>query len=82
MREDFTVFILTHGRADRVDTIKTLRKSGYTGPIWLVIDNEDEQRSEYEKLPVTGVYVFDKAEEMKRTDTEDNFANHKLVVYR
>lgn len=81
MREDFTVFILTHGRADRVDTIKTLRKSGYTGPIWLVIDNEDEQRSEYEKLPVTGVYVFDKAEEMKRTDTEDNFANHKLVVY-
>ena len=81
MREDFTVFILTHGRADRVDTIKTLRKSGYTGPIWLVIDNEDEQRPEYEKLPVTGVYVFDKAEEMKRTDTEDNFANHKLVVY-
>lgn len=81
MRNDFTVFILTHGRADRVETIRTLRRSGYTGPIWLIIDDEDDQKEQYEKLPVTGVYVFNKAEEMKRTDTEDNFMNHKLVVY-
>ena len=44
---DFVVFILTHGRADRVITYNALRKSGYTGRIVLVIDNEDTQAREY-----------------------------------
>ena len=42
MRDDFAVMILTHGRADRVYTLKSLRKGGYTGKVYIVIDNEDE----------------------------------------
>jgi hypothetical protein len=38
LRNDFCVFILTHGRADRVYTYKTIRNQGYTGPIYLVIE--------------------------------------------
>lgn len=81
MRNDFAVFILSHGRADRVYTIKTLSTLGYTGKTFLIIDDEDEQRAEYEKLPCDGVYVFSKAEEMEQTDTQDNFRKHGLVVY-
>ncbi len=47
MRNDFAVLILSHGRADRVYTIPTLRKGGYTGKIYIVVDNEDEQQDEY-----------------------------------
>lgn len=47
MRDDFAVMILTHGRADRVYTLKSLRKGGYTGKVYIVIDNEDDQQDEY-----------------------------------
>ncbi len=40
------VLILTHGRADNVVTVKTLRQSGYSGEIYIVIDNTDEQEEE------------------------------------
>lgn len=82
MRKDFAVFILSHGRANNVITIGTLRKIGYTGDIYIIIDNEDNQREIYEKIPdVKGVIVFDKLKEMERTDTADNFKDHRLVVY-
>ena len=45
--EPFCVLILTHGRANNVVTHRTLRKLGYTGPIYLVIDNTDKQKDEY-----------------------------------
>ena len=47
MRDDFAVFILSHGRADRVITYDVLRKQGYTGKIYIIIDNLDNQRDEY-----------------------------------
>ena len=82
MRKDFAVFILSHGRASNVITIKTLRSIGYTGDIYIIIDNEDDQRAEYEMIDdVKDVIVFDKAKEMERTDTADNFKDHRLVVY-
>lgn len=31
----YCVFILSHGRPDRVYTFKALRKHGYTGPIYI-----------------------------------------------
>lgn len=49
MRDDFCVFILTHGRANNVITMDTLKKCGYTGKCYIVIDNEDDQEAEYKK---------------------------------
>lgn len=43
MTNDFCVFILTHGRADNVVTLKTLLADGYTGDWYMVIDDEDDQ---------------------------------------
>jgi thiamine biosynthesis protein ThiI len=52
LRNDFCVFILTHGRADRVYTYKTVRNDGYTGPIYLhIINFTDIQLAIYEKCP-------------------------------
>ena len=35
---NFAVFILTHGRPDNVKTIPTLKKCGYTGNIYFIVD--------------------------------------------
>ena len=77
---DFAVFILSHGRAKNVKTLKALDKSNYDGKTYIICDNEDDQLEEYKKLGKE-VIVFNKIEEMKYTDTEDNFKDHRLVVY-
>jgi hypothetical protein len=77
---NFAVFILSHGRANNVRTLKTLDDGGYTGETIIICDNEDDQIEDYKKIGKK-VIVFDKEEEMKCTDTEDNFKDHRLVVY-
>lgn len=37
MRNDFAVFILTHGRADNVVTVPAIKKAGYTGKIYFIM---------------------------------------------
>lgn len=79
---DFAVFILTHGRADNVVTYNTIRKHGYTGPIYLVCDNEDDQLEEYKaKYGADAVKVFDKQKAYDDTDTMDNFNEHRAIIY-
>ena len=81
MKNKFAVFILSHGRADNLKTLGTLRRQGYTGKIYVILDNEDDQIDEYKKIEDIEVIVFDKLQEMERTDTIDNFRKHKAVVY-
>lgn len=82
MRDDFAALILSHGRADRVYTVNTLRKGGYTGRIVIIIDNEDEQAETYiRRYGQENVVVFDKAEAMKHSDTMDCFAKRNIVLY-
>lgn len=80
--EEFAVLIPTNGRAGNVDTIGTLRKAGYTGEIYFVIDDEDEQGTEYRKLyGEDKVITFCKEEWMSKTDAMDNLKKHAAVVY-
>lgn len=82
MLDDFAVFILTHGRADNVVTYKTIRKHGYTGPIYLICDNEDEQLDEYKATYGSdSVKVFDKQKAYDNADTMDNFNEHRAIIY-
>lgn len=78
--KNFAVFILSHGRANNVKTLKTLDTGNYTGETIIICDNEDDQIKEYKKLSKK-VVVFDKEKAMEYTDTEDNFKDHRLVVY-
>lgn len=81
MREDFTVFILSHGRADNVITWKTLEACGYTGRKYVVIDNEDSEEDKYRKLYGDAVLQFDKKEVEKTFDTFDNRDERRTVVF-
>ncbi len=82
MRNDFAVFILTHGRADNVVTAHALKRGGYTGKTYFIIDDEDEQGDEYRKrYGKENVIVFDKTKAYENTDTMDNFNQHRAIVY-
>jgi len=73
MRDDFCVFILSHGRPDSVKTRDTLKRSGYTGETYIVIDDEDETGDEYRERYGDAVLEFSKDEVAKYTDQYDNF---------
>lgn len=79
--KSFAVFILTHGRANNVITYETLREKGYTGKIYLIIDDEDKQGPEYKKLYGDQVIVFSKKEMDGTFDIGDNFDDRRVVVY-
>lgn len=81
VRSDFAVFILTHGRADRVVTYNALRKCGYTGCIYLLVDDEDKQLDRYKELYGDQVIVFDKQQAIDYTDSGDNFGKRNSVVF-
>ena len=81
MKNKLTVFILTHGRADDVITYKTLRKCNYTGDIYIIIDNEDNQIDRYKEIYGDKVIVFNKLEMSKKFDTADNFNDRRTIVY-
>ena len=81
MKHNFAVFILTHGRANNVITYSTLRKQGYTGKIYLMVDDEDDQIDEYKKNYGNQVIVFNKQQAIDFTDSGDNFKKRNSVVY-
>jgi hypothetical protein len=78
----FVAFIMTHGRADNVKTVHTLRNAGYTGRIVFLIDNEDSQSQKYiENFGSDDVYIFDKKKQAGITDTCDNFGKRNNIVF-
>lgn len=81
MIEDFCVFILTHGRPDNVITYRTLEKCGYTGPVFIIIDNEDKTADRYRENFGEKVIVFDKAAIAQTFDEGDNFGDRRAIVY-
>ena len=80
MRADFCAFILTHGRPNRVKTYDLLRKCGYTGKIFLVVDNEDKTLDEYFEKYGDEVIVFNKRFYAKDNDFVDNFDKQNQVI--
>lgn len=81
MRSDFAVFILSHGRADNVKTIKALHKSCYDGKIYIIIDDEDESEEEYRKNYGDMVIQFCKKDAAKNTDAGINTGQRNAVVF-
>ena len=80
MTEPFAVFILTHGRPDRVTTLNTLRRDNCTGPVYLVIDDEDDTADEYRKQH-DNVVMFNKKATADRIDEGHNNADRRTIVY-
>ena len=81
MRNDFVVFIISHGRPDNVITAKTLKRLGYTGRVFIVIDNEDRTREQYREKFDDQVLVFDKRYYADMTDEGNNFNDRRTTTH-
>lgn len=62
-------------------TLDALRKAGWTGPTYLVIDDEDPTADEYRRLYGDRVVQFSKQEIAERIDEGDNFNDRRCIVY-
>lgn len=82
MNKPFCVFIISHGRPDKVVTLRTLKRCGYTGPLFIVCDNEDKTVDQYRKNHGAGmVLVFDKPHYASLVDSCDNFQNRRTTTH-
>jgi len=81
IKDNFAVFILTHGRADHVATYKALHRHGYTGEIYFLVDNTDDQIDQYKKNYGDQVIVFDKQKAIDQTDCFEKFGLYKAIVF-
>lgn len=75
------VFILTHGRAENVQTYKTLRSHGYTGKIYLIIDDEDEQDGKYREIYGDEVIQFCKEDYLQKSMCINPDKPRKVILY-
>ena len=73
-----TIYIISKGRP-KCTTAKTLEKIGYPGEWFIVCGNNDETLQEYRDMWGERVIVFDWYEEIKRTDTLDNFGFESMA---
>lgn len=80
-RKSFAVFILSHGRADDVKTVKMLETQHYAGDWYIVIDNEDKQGEIYREKYGDRVIVFDKKAVADVTDTGDLDNDRRVGVF-
>ena len=65
----YGVLILSNGRADRVKTVKTLARQGFTGEWRIVIDDEDRAGEDYRRRYGDRVVEFCKQDYMEQTQT-------------
>lgn len=82
IRDNFAVFILAHGRPEKMFTVKTLKKQGYTGKYYIILDDEDDKIQEYkDTFGEDHIVVFDKVEAGKKFDIMDNFDGRNVIVF-
>jgi len=82
MNEQFAIFILTHGRPTNVKTMATLKECGYTGSLYLVVDDEDKTLDKYiANFGKDRVVVFNKKEMADQVDEGNNFDERKTIIY-
>lgn len=82
MKHKYAVFIMSHGRADNVKTFYSMRRQGYNGAVYIVIDTDDEQKDQYiNNFGKENVLIFDKKEQESKMDTGDITGSMKCVVF-
>jgi hypothetical protein len=75
-------FVLSHGRPREVITVDTLRKAGWTRPVYVIVDNEDPTAPEYRALfGADRVVEFDKAAIAATFDEADTRNDRRSIVY-
>lgn len=82
MSDSFCTFIISHGRPDKVVTLNTLKRCGYTGSLFIVCDNEDKTIDQYKRnFGHEMILVFDKIKYASMVDNADNFQNRRTTTH-
>jgi len=81
MGNDFAVFIMVHGRPDKMWTYQQLRDKGYTGKIFLVADDLDPTMPEYKKKYGDELLVFDKKKAALTVEAGDNSGDLRSTLF-
>lgn len=80
-KKKYAVFILTHKRPDTQITVRSLKKSGYTGKIYFVCDVDDPTLGRYRELYGENVLTFSKKSYLGKFDLMTNVVKFNAVVY-
>ena len=82
MRDDFAIFICTHGRPNAQLTLQSLLNAGYTGKYYLVLDDTDKTIQQYiDNFGPEHLIVFDKNHYINTSDTGSNKPVYKCILY-
>lgn len=80
--DKFAVLILCHGRPEYNDTLPALKRCGYTGRIYIILDNLDTKKDEYmKKYGHDNVYVFNKSWVALESDAMNNFNDRRATLF-
>ena len=79
--DNFAVFILSYGRPDNVKTYNKLREQGYTGDIFIIVDDKDDTYKQYIDIYGDQVVVFSKDDIADKFDQGNNWNDRRAVVY-
>jgi hypothetical protein len=80
MNNKIAVFIMVHGRPDKMKTFYTLRNQGFTGDIHLIADDQDGTADEYKSM-FPSVIVFEKNKTASRMDSGDNSGDLRSTLF-
>jgi hypothetical protein len=81
MRDDFAIFIMVHGRPEKMWTLHTLRHCGYSGKIYFVADDLDKTLEGYRAKYGDDLIVFDKNKAAQMCDSGDNSGDLRSTLY-
>ena len=82
MRDDFAVFILTHGRPKDIPTVRVLKQGNYTGKLFFLLDNEDDSEEEYRReYGSDNILIFDKQAIFETTDTMELTGERRAIIF-
>lgn len=79
----YAVFICTHGRPDSQYTLETLNRCGYTGKVYLIVDDEDDTVHNLMKntQDKASIAMFNKQMYIDKSDTGTNEDQRKCILY-
>ena len=80
MIDNFAVFITSHESPDECKSAKSLRENGYTGKIYIVVDDLDSKLLAYDKIYDDDLCVFPKAHYVAKLDIGMSTQNPQLAA--
>lgn len=78
---EICIFIISHGRPDKLYTLETLKKAGSKLPIYIVIDDEDEKIDLYKKNKNYNCIIFNKKHYSLLVDNYDNTGSRRTTTH-